>query len=676
MVALLTKQEAPFIRVDRSQKTPFYPTILSMGKPVRKSHARHTLFIDQADASYWLAANSLLDEEEYKEEISRAGLGLDLDVIAPIKEEEEKKDEEQDQNDFMPINFSNMYKNTSRPYSRQLPPLPLDVPDRSSPLCAPKPFRPNPTIALFSSPRPAPPAPLDSPQSQKVKSPTKPPNYPLPPVPSETGRGMLQPPIKLLTKSPSPNPSEHPGSSLLHQPSAFSYMTDYGASTTSVDSTISSPSPPSSPNIGAVIISSFPPPPQRTKDYDCRPCHSPPAIAGSDHVKERGGDIKPLPPTPPRYSKERMTEEDFRKQGELHAWLVSMVSAGCPRVLPSPSAFHHPECPFACRLEVPTHDCGCRTPTLHRLQPGKLKPSTSEPNLLEISAKSQTQLDEQRKELHDLKKEVYRMSDEMRRHAAKAVLANIPDRSSSNQAALKSTPTPSTPLQRRSRHIRLAEPGEKPMPHTPTGSILLPSPPRYVSSLDLATTRQRLGHLPNLLARPKPDLSPIVDFSASQRNDSPVGNGRSKMMISTVRSHNRDASNSRPSPPLMATRVYNRSPVGIPGHHRQTSSKSSNYSSDSNMSSSYTTSTNATSTESLILTPSRVKQQARAHMYSISERSEGKKRAVSPFARQVAPKQAYAAAVEPFPYQSRRQPFESNRGDLSQWTEEVEGRAL
>ena len=613
------------------------------------------MFIDQADASYWLAAGSLLDEEERNRRASRTGFGLGLNVSNDTFNGEQ----------VTAKGSSPRKQPFSRPYSRQLPPLPLNVPHQQLPLTPNHP-------APFSSPRAAPPTP-SSLASRRTASPIGRPQYPLPPVPGEPGGRFLQPPNSLHPNSqcPSPDPSSHPGSSLLHQPATFSYLVNHRTSNSSHSSSSSaqaSASPTTSPGLGVIIISSFPPPPQRVSGRDrdqqvasnSRPVQLPPLASSA---------TKPLPTTPKRPTRTaQWSEDEFRRAGELHAWSVGFDTTGCPQILPTASAFHRPDCVYASRADVRTDQCGCR---MKAQEPSKLKLSTSAPNLLEVSMQATTQLDQQRRELQLLKKEVYRISGEVQRYRAQAVPTQMP----ANPPSLRAEQSP-----QHRRHIRLAEPGERAPAHVPTGPILLPS-------LDLAMPRRPAAMSPQ---------------SAVQVAGSPKEGNRSRAKISTVRAHNRDTPSpirgarspaSSPSP----TTPVGRTPLSMAGHHRQTSSKSSNYSSDSHPSSINSGDTLATSVESLALTPPKTRLQDKGapmmvsvpgvggqvlaleadlalRQGSIAERAEVRKRAGSPFKRQMAQMQAYAAAVDPFPYHLGRQSPEGNRA--AQWTEDSVGCAM
>ncbi|UZJ55138.1 hypothetical protein CBS101457_004458 [Exobasidium rhododendri] len=622
-----------------------------------KRNARHTLFIDQADATYWLAAGSLFEEEdehnqEEEDEHNQAGLGQ------PGLEESTEEGEK------VPTDGNHRRTNYSRPISRQLPCLPLNVPDRSAPLCAPTPYRATRAISPFLSDHRAASSPLkDASSPRKAKFHTRPPNVPLPPIPGNSDSRLLKSAIKLQPKSykatPSPTKQYEEPFSSQESSSLLSYLLDDLSSVClGMPSTASSHS-----DIQFDTVPAFPQPPERAMD-----------INTLSHSSHHTPHIKRLPQTPskeePRLpdSKSSSKESIPRGANELYDWSAGMSTAACPSP-PAPSfAVHQSNCWSAGDDEVSTFDCLCRAESAPPLQPERRRNFADETDALESSTRQQpqTKLNEQRRDLQYRQMEASRANGEMRRDAAPTLLPGIDCRKSSLVGSQKAK----SPSQRRSRHVRMTNPGEQLPAHIPSGSILLTSPPRLKSSLDLATSR--LGEA----VRMQPDQEPCLErqnnsVSSSQRSppsqtsDSPGGPrsspNRNRMMISTVRSHNRDAlspNRNGISPTLTATRVNNRNPIVLPGHHRQTSSKSSNYSSDSNMSgSAHSTSTFATSTESLNMTLCKPKSQVKGLplMNSISEKVEDKGNVNSHSKEQLTQRMAYPAEGTSFPYRMRRQ---------------------
>jgi hypothetical protein len=218
----------------------------------RNTAARHTLFINEADASFWLAANCLLDEDDKDEQKDLASLVPHLQATSIGIEEESIATYE------IPVR-----RKGSRPFSRQLPPLPLDVPVEPVP---------------FLSPRRAPPTPKSTRSAQKPGRPlTKSPDYPLPPLPSVPRESSieLQPAISLAkhlpASIPTPTPVPPPKAGLSELSASSSSSLAYLASPTSSNSIASVkpsylPQSPSSPTLNKAILSSFPPPPQDIKD--------------------------------------------------------------------------------------------------------------------------------------------------------------------------------------------------------------------------------------------------------------------------------------------------------------------------------------------------------------------------------------------------------------------------
>lgn len=728
-----------------------------MNRRETRSTARNTLFIDTDDAAFWLAASSFVeDEPDGKRRSKGHAEGLRLNVPLPY-----------DAGQSSPLS-STAARFALGNSSRRRPKKTAAAPPPASPL----PSVPTPTVlplniarkdksprlpatvastppALFSSPRPAPPTPDVAALEQTNGSSCPSPLSPLPLPARKQNGGTLLSPVRLRFDSlepPSPCLSSHPGSSLLHATPRFQDSHDSGLSAGTVSSvgshqtgTTAAPEP---TRVGAAIIASFPTPPQREHrahiiDYNeakrlalvegkGRLAGAADVMDTADRVQKTTRPIsKPLPPPPIEHDDDCrpvLSEEEFRKPGELHAWSVGFDTAGCPRVLPTPSAFHRPSCPYAARPDVLTEQCGCRS-ELSPYMPGVSNMmSSSAPNLLDLVQEKEKEAtahetEHTKQDLRLVKKVMYRLSDEMR----ELELAQEQDRLRSEPRTPPARPgvidkPTDSPQQTQPPRVHFA-PANKidkqqihrpstPDPSRPIQDQLWPAPTVLENraltpgpSLGLAAgmlhacLSPRSGSTsfdaerPREYTRPPPAVRPQRSFDALRqaRPDSPALPLRApvtppaRRLISTVRAHDRNNGRSgsparkASSPPL----VVNPDEWDLPWHQvrsyatirhqRQASSKSSSSSGGSTFGSSgASSSTHATTTESLPSTPiwAKLQHKGQPSMGSIPEfKAKGKNDNHAPSPRRHKQDTAYfASAVDPFPLEhADRKPSQRRR---------------
>lgn len=394
-----------------------------------KSVARNTLFINQNDAAYWLAAENFVDDDDMiirspQKVNSPSNKQSSVDSLAQgLKSSQEKP---------IVLGLSQLRPKKSGIYASVAPHSPmtstyendfLSVPnsrkaDYSSSISCPN----TPTgDHSFSSPRRAPPTPNMATQA-KGNDP-KSPLSPVSPLPPSLSSSLL-PPLDIRSLSIMPSSPQHPSSTILSSSPIF-HSPHHGHISTQ---TISSSSSHANALVSTAMIASFPSPPQREErarmiDYN----EARRRVMEPRDEKQMGRTFvrpqsKPLPPAPFLRSHdleydsdseddENSTQSDTQEQStssDLHGWNIVQ---------------HRPLCPYANHSDVSTDHCGCQT-VMHQkfYQSNNSKIAcSSAPDLLDLVANAgKTEEERRNQDIQRAKNVLYRLSDEINQLEAEA----------------------------------------------------------------------------------------------------------------------------------------------------------------------------------------------------------------------------------------------------------------
>lgn len=418
-------------------------------KHTSRSVARNTLFINQNDAAYWLAAENYLDHDEM---IASLGESPPRHAISSSKKKSRAEGSNQDlklsQDEPRVLGLSQLRPKKSGIYASVVPPSPmrstydneflsvqnLKVVDRTtSPTC------PNtPTGDLsFSSPRRAPPTPNMANQAKGIDS--KSPLSPVSPLPPSLS-SLLLPPVDINSLSIAPSSTQHSSSAVLSSSPIFYSPRQSHTST----QTISSSNSHANAMVGTAMLASFPSPPQREErarmiDYNemkRRAMESKEEQNANRSIARP--QSKPLPPAPflrshdLEYDTDSEDEESTQTSSDLHGWNMSQAE------LPAAIVQHRPLCPYADHSDVSTDHCGCQATVsqkFYQSNNSKLACSSAPDLLDQVASAGQTEEQRKNEDIQRAKNVLYRLSDEINKLEAEVNQAAKP--SSEKKTAIR-----------------------------------------------------------------------------------------------------------------------------------------------------------------------------------------------------------------------------------------------
>ncbi|PWN33415.1 uncharacterized protein FA14DRAFT_61959 [Meira miltonrushii] len=411
----------------------------STPKHSSRSVARNTLFINQNDAAYWLAAENFVDDDDMIASVRKSP----PQQVSPSKKQALGQKSTQGLNSAQDkpvvLGLSQLRPKKSGLFAAVAPHSPmrstndsklLSVQNSKAADCtAPSTCLNTPTGEhSFSYPRRAPPAPNMTAQA-KGNDP-KSPLSPVSPLPPSLSSSLL-PPVDIKSLSIDPSSPQHSSSAFLTSSPIFHSPRHGHAST----QTISSSNSHATALVGTAMLASFPSPPQREErarmiDYNemKRRAMESREEKQTDRAFVRH-QSKPLPPAPflkthdLEYDTDSEDEESTRTSSDLHGWSASQ--AGMPAAI----AQHRPLCPYAEHSDVSTDHCGCQSVVsqkFYQSNNNKLACSSA-PDLLDLVA-SAGQTEEQRRneDIQRAKNVLYRLSDEINKLEAEGNQPNKP----------------------------------------------------------------------------------------------------------------------------------------------------------------------------------------------------------------------------------------------------------